>query len=169
MPDVRAPVLRGLGVPAVSYRDAFWPETLAPADPRALLGFRSLDEYSNHSQHPTVHLGVGAHERVACLLAAALSKATSLARQAAAEGKRVPVKESRTRPGPALKAGLPARCDTPASKLQPPLTSFQPAVEPRGWEFGEDVAGNGKPGWWSTAAGATTRRGLDPGHDSFRS
>ena len=105
MPDVRAPVLRGLGVPAVSYRDAFWPETLAPVDPRALLGFRSLDEYSNHSQHPTVHLGVGAHERVECLLAAALSKATSLARQAAAEGRRVPVKESRTRPGPALKKG----------------------------------------------------------------
>jgi len=30
----------------------------------------------------------------------------------------------------------------------------EPAAPPRGWSYGEDVVGNGKPGWIASATGS---------------
>jgi len=64
---------------------------------------------------------------------------------------------------------LLGRCHTPLTHLRPPLASFLPIIASNGtqqesvasggstgpWWFGEDVIGNGKPGWNANTSGAS--------------
>ena len=45
------------------------------------------------------------------------------------------------------------RCVPALTRLREPRERFEPAAPPRGWRYGEDVAGNNKPGWLASATG----------------
>ena len=162
VPSWRAKVLEPFGVPTVSYRNAFWPNLTQPEDEMVIFGFRPKEEYNRskisreEAMHRPVHLGLGAHQRVACLLAATLSKSSDLLRAAEAAHENVPAtEEPPTNLHPSDEKALHWGCHPAVTKLQPPGGTFAAVATVGSWWFGEDVEGNGKPGWNSNQTGAT--------------
>ena len=168
VPEWRAPAKQALGVPTVSFRDAFWPELDRPADRAVILGFRSEESYFNGTastkHHLAAHPGPEAHRRVACLIGSALARSSDLLRAAEAASLPVPLRETAaaTAVSVADASSFLGRCNDPITKLLPPLTTFAPALTSRpsapsahvGWWYGEDVVGNEKPGWNANKSGA---------------
>ena len=202
VPTHRAPVLEALRVPAITFRDAVWPVQGmpgvegAPGDVAAVRGFRSQVEYDNASYagpmnvpHRAVHFPPQMHERIACVAAYAFARAAALLSTELAADRPTPLPEQPPNASalPQLLAsgaaaggegGALLRCESPLSKLLPPLASFtahlpgrtresRTAQRPASgkWWYGEDVPGNGKPGWIATTPGAAVAFGVSLGAD----
>lgn len=135
-------VARRLHLPVVSLHDALWPALEEP-DPN----FPLLWDGHMHPSNST-------HQVIANSVAFALAHATErlctaggvpLSWQAwnqARDLARTNVVDRNNDSKAALRRCAPAR-----TRLHEPLEAFQPAAPPRGWFYGEDVAGNVKPGW----------------------
>jgi hypothetical protein len=139
--------------------------------------------------HRAVHFPPQMHERVACVAAYAFARAAVLLSTELAADRPAPLPEQPPNASalPQLlsvgaaeggEGGALLRCEMPLSKLLPPLASFAAQLPGRTresraaqrpasgkWWYGEDVAGNGKPGWIADTPGAAVAFGVSLGSD----
>ena len=158
-PTWRAPVLEGFGVPAISFRDAVWPNATQPLDnvPSLIWSGGALGGQNGRSfgvENAFIgdaHLGNRTHELIAGVVVAGLLQVRdTLCRNAA-----IPAEE--TAPSPSLSSSRYAGhnasqhgCGRHAlSTLRPPESEFTAAAHSVAWRYGEDVPG--KPGWLGNA------------------
>ena len=132
-PSWRAPVLDDLGVPFVSFRDATWPDAASPP-------LELAQQFWIGDSHPAMTT----HQLLARSVAYALSRTAHLVcRHGLPDG------DVSERAAASRRATIPRRCGGAAhlTHLRPPRASFKPRGSHPSWWWGEDVAGNGKPGW----------------------
>ena len=137
-----------MGIPVVSYHDALWPALDEP-DPDFPL-------FWNGQTHPSN----GTHQRIADAVAFGISWAARRLR--AMGGSPIGMDDwerAASRHDNHSRTAL-QQCTPAATRLHPPQDDFQPASPPVGWEFGEDVVGNSKPGWLARASFATLRKNI---------